>query len=149
MSINEILKRYTVNELVESELSNLDFVYQFRNIEEAKIDMKYWDKCADVLISRGHERIKDVEIYMLHWLEDLNWIGSIKIFNYFLSLDINELKDAWIFVFDESYLTNDLDFSINLCNLLINRKDYSVITDSIKDNKYLSEYLKKILNEKF
>ena len=94
-------------------------------------------------------RVKDVEIYMLHWLEDLNWIGSIKIFNYFLSLDINELKDLWIFVFDESYLTNDLEFSINLCNLLINRKDYSVITDSIKDNEYLSEYLNKILIEKF
>ena len=72
MSINEILERYTVNELVESKLSNLDFVYQFLNIEEVKVDIKYWDKCADVLISRGHEKVKDVEIFMLHWLEDLN-----------------------------------------------------------------------------
>lgn len=149
MNINEILERYTVNELVESNLSNLDFVYQFLNTEEVEIDMKYWDKCADVLIARGHEKVKDVEIYMLHWLEELNWIGSIKIFNYFLSLDINELKDVWIDVFEKSYLTNDLDFSINLCNLLINRKDYSAITDSIKENDCLSEYLKKILMNEF
>ena len=75
MSINEILERYTVNELVESKLSNLDFVYQFRNIEEAKIDMKYWDKCADVLISRGHESKRCRNLYVtLARRFKLDWI---------------------------------------------------------------------------
>lgn len=54
---------------------------------------------------------------MLIWLLDLNWSGSIKIFNYFLSLDINELNDLIMDAFEFAYRQDDIEWVINLCRL--------------------------------
>ena len=37
-------------------MPNFVFVYQFLNIKDLAIDMKYWEKCANVLIFRGHKK---------------------------------------------------------------------------------------------
>lgn len=148
LKMNNIYEEYSVEELAKSKMSNLVFVYQFLNVKDLKVDMKYWDKCADVLISRGHKKIKNVEFLMLSWLQDLNWIGSIKIFNYFLSLDVNELNDPFIDAFELAYHQNDVEWAINLWNLLLNKKDGNRIEKNIRENNYLSKFIEKILDEK-
>lgn len=148
LNINNICEEYSVEELAKSKISNLVFVYQFLNIKDLKVDMKYWDKCADVLIYRGHKKIKDVEFLMLSWLQDLNWIGSIKIFKYFMALDVNELNDPFMDAFELAYLQNDLEWAINLWNLLLNKKDGNIIEKNIRENNYLSKFIERILDEK-
>lgn len=146
--INNIYEEYSVDELAKSNLPNLVFVYQFLNNKKFSVDMKYWEKSVDVLISRGHKKIKDIEILMLVWLQDLNWIGSIKVFNYFLSLDVNELKDLILDAFQFAYIENDTEWTINLWNLILNKKDGDMIKKILKENINLSQFIEKILNEK-
>ena len=147
VSASNIYEEYSIEELAKSKIPNLVFVYQFLNIKDLEIDMKYWEKCADVLIFRGHEKIKDIEFLMLIWLQDLNWSDSIKIFNYFLSLDINELKDLIIDAFDLAYHQDDVEWAINLWNLLLNKKDGYIIEKNLKENVYLSQFIEKVLKE--
>ena len=64
---------------------------------------------------------------MLIWLQNLNWSGSIKIFNYFLSLDINELNDLIMDAFELPYRQDDVEWAINLWNILLNEKDRYII----------------------
>lgn len=148
VSTSNIYEEYSIEELAKSKIPNLVFVYQFLNIKDLEIDMKYWEKCADVLISRGHEKIKDIEFLMLIWLQDLNWSGSIKIYNYFLSLDINELNDLIMDAFDLAYHQDDVEWAINLWNLLLNKKDGYIIEENLKENVYLSQFIEKVLKEK-
>lgn len=84
---------------------------------------------------------------MLIWLQDLNWNGSIKIFNYFLSLDINELNDLIIDAFELAYRQDDIEWTINLWNLLLNKKDGYIIEENLKENVYLSQFIEKVLKE--
>lgn len=85
---------------------------------------------------------------MLVWLQDLNWIGSIKVFNYFLSLDVNELKDLILDAFQFAYIENDTEWTIKLWNLILNKKDGDIIIKILKENINLSQFIEKILNEK-
>lgn len=147
VSVSSIYEEYSIEELAKSKMPNLVFVYQFLNIKDLAIDMKYWEKCADVLIFRGHKKIKDIEFLMLIWLQDLNWSGSIKIFNYFLSLDINELNDLIMDAFELAYRQDDFECAINLWNLLLNKKDGFIIEGNLKENVYLSQFIEKVLNE--
>lgn len=146
--MKNIYEEYSVEELAKSKIPNLVFVYQFLNIKDLAIDMKYWEKCADVLICRGHKRIKDVEFLMLIWLQDLNWSGSIKIFKYFLALDVNDLNELFIDSFQLAYLQNDVEWAINLWNLLLNKKDGNIIEKNIRENICLSKFIEEILDEK-
>lgn len=52
VSASNIYEEYSVEELAKSKIPNLVFVYQFLNIKDLAIDMKYWEKCAEVLIFR-------------------------------------------------------------------------------------------------
>ncbi len=146
--MNNIYEEFSTEELAKSKIPNLVFVHQFLNINNLAVDMKYWEKCADVLIQRGHEKIKDVEIFMFIWLQDLNWNGSIKIFKYFLTLDINDLNDLFIDSFQLAYLQNDVEWASNLWNLLLNKNDGYIIEKNIRENIYLTKFIEEILYEK-
>ncbi len=141
--MSNIYEEYSVEELAKTKIPNLVFVSQFLDIKDLRIDMKYWEICADVLICRGHEKIRDVELLMFNWLQDLNWIGSIKIFNYFLTLDVNELNDVFIDAFQLAYLQNDIEWAINLWNLLLNKKDGNIIEENIRENIYLQKFIER------
>ncbi len=144
INMNDLLSKNSVNVLSNTTIPNICFLHQFLNIPKLSIDMKYWDKCADVLILRGHEKIKSVELFMLIWLEDLNWPGSFKIFNYFLTLDITELNDLVIEAFTLAYYKKDMEWAINLCNLINNKENGNIIFDNI--NKYydLANFLEEV-----
>ena len=85
---------------------------------------------------------------MLIWLQDLNWSGSIKIFKYFLALDVNDLNELFIDSFQLAYLQNDVEWAINLWNLLLNKKDGNIIEKNIRENICLSKFIEEILDEK-
>ncbi len=143
-NMNDLLSKNSANELSNSNIPNICFLHQFLNIPELSIDMKYWDKCADVLILRGHKKIKSVELIMLIWLEDLNWPGSFKIFNYFLTLDITELNDLVIEAFTLAYYKKDIEWAINLYNLINNKDNGNIILDKIKECSDLANFLEEV-----
>lgn len=142
--MNNLLSKYSQSELASSNIPNICFLHQFLNILSINIDMKYWDKCADVLILRGHEKIKSVEPFMLIWLEDLNWPGSFKIFNYFLTLDITELNELVVDAFTLAYYKKDIEWATNLCNLINNKRCGYIILDNIKSCSDLSNFLEEV-----
>lgn len=146
--MENIYEKYSVEELTCSNIPNIVFVAQFLNILELSVDMKYWEKCADVLICRGHKKVKDIELLMLVWLQDLNWSGSIKILNYFVSLDVNELNEVFIDTFQLAYMKKDIEWAMNLWNILLNKKDGSIIEKNIRKNLELSKYIDEIIYEK-
>lgn len=57
VSASNIYEEYSsIKELAKSKMPNFVFAYQFLNIKDLAIDMKYWEKCANVLIFRGHKK---------------------------------------------------------------------------------------------
>lgn len=142
--MNNLLSKYSASELSNTNIPNISFLHQFLNIKDLQTDMKYWDKCADVLIRRGHEKIKSVELIMLIWLEDLNWPGSFKVLNYFLTLDITELNDLIIEAFTLAYYKKDIEWAINLCNLINNKENGIIIFDNIRKYSDLSNFLEEV-----
>ena len=145
--MNNIYEQFSVEELANSKIPNLVFVYHFLHVNKVSTDMKYWEKCADVLIYRGHERIKDVELLMLNWLQDLNWSGSIKVFKYFMEIDVKDLNELLMDSFQLAYIQHDIDWAINLWNLILNRKDGNIIAKNVQENANLSKFIEEILNE--
>lgn len=49
VSASNIYEGYSIKKLAKSKMPNFVFVYQFLNIKDLAIDMKYWEKCANVV----------------------------------------------------------------------------------------------------
>lgn len=90
----KILKSHSDNELCDviSEYSSINNTCDNSMFCQSGLKM-FWRVEALVLIKRGYPRIDDCLLKIFEWFKDMNWPGSIEIFNMVALLPKNVLAD--------------------------------------------------------
>jgi len=146
-------------ELKEESLSLL-FIARFLDYKHLALNHDLWEIRVDKMVSNLKPnsplvRLKHSLLFI--WLQDLNWSGSKKVYEYLLSIPLNRYKEYLLFITDVfiKYNVHDIGWLYFMVQHIKNRKDIAVTTvefdqlmqsidnDSIETAKHLYDLVKR------
>ncbi len=80
---------------------------------------KYWENCAEIIISKKNSELQERYIYMmLLWIQDMNWPGAEKLYDRLLLFPLSVIEDYLLFCLRQAEKMEDKTWYINLSALL-------------------------------
>ena len=145
IELDEIMRMINWNSDIQTQERGIQLAHQINDLSVFLQPMKYgskavWDNCAKILAERSDDELDPYMVYLLEWLQDINWPGAFTIMNRLKTFSGQKLKYPFERTVDKAIKLNNEDglMWLDYLSELLDNKELKM-----KLQRWIVEILKK------